>query len=384
MGYNFSVSTSMCCIGGTKYTTTSAENCSYGTRTITDFLRPQSNRYIRWTTSHLQLLARISKRRGYAYTSTQCYLRRARPLPSVPQTKYSPAGELTFPSTPEVAQTPTQRSYGQSQGTNLVTSDIMAQRCRRCLPSIGGLETLRGVAPVSRPIPAEPHRHYATASSESDTASLRVVPVSPSYFTGKPIFTDAWLLLQRLLRQNQLLPRLAPSEVPRIAWKTLAQYRMLVGEPVRAAKYHKVLEILQRLNQIHPQVMPEEVQQAMAPYKRDSNPYDVKPRPNLIDLWGRALGVGRRKASSAQVWLIEGEGEIIINGKPLQEVFSTQHDRESALWPLVALKRLDKYNIWATVEGGGTTGQAEAMTLGLAKALLVHEPLLKPALRRGK
>ena len=45
---------------------------------------------------------------------------------------------------------------------------------------------------------------------------------------------------------------------------------------------------------------------------------------------------------------------------------------------------MDKYNVWALVKGGGTTGQAEAVTLGAAKALMVFEPALKPALRRGK
>jgi hypothetical protein len=51
---------------------------------------------------------------------------------------------------------------------------------------------------------------------------------------------------------------------------------------------------------------------------------------------------------------------------------------------LKATHRLDKYNIFALVKGGGLTGQAEALTLAVAKALLVHEPALKPALRRGK
>ncbi len=46
--------------------------------------------------------------------------------------------------------------------------------------------------------------------------------------------------------------------------------------------------------------------------------------------------------------------------------------------------RIDKYNVWALVSGGGTTGQAEALTLAVGKALLAQEPALKPALRRGK
>jgi small subunit ribosomal protein S9 len=80
---------------------------------------------------------------------------------------------------------------------------------------------------------------------------------------------------------------------------------------------------------------------------------------------------------------VEGTGEILVNGKTLSEVFGRVHDRESAVWALMVTDRIDKYNIWALVEGGGTTGQAEALTLAVAKGLLAHEPALKPALRKG-
>lgn len=159
---------------------------------------------------------------------------------------------------------------------------------------------------------------------------------------------------------------------------------MLVGEPVRAAKYHRVLDLLQRLNRIHPSVMPPQLKDAMEIYKRDIDPYAVVRKPSIIDADGKAFGIGRRKSSSAKVYLIQGEGEVLVNGKSINTVFGRVHDRESALWPLKATGRLDKYNVWALVKGGGTTGQAEAITLGAAKALLIFEPTLKPALRRGQ
>jgi len=158
----------------------------------------------------------------------------------------------------------------------------------------------------------------------------------------------------------------------------------MVGELVRASKYHKILDILRRLNQIHPSLMPESLREAMEPYKRDVNPYGIIPRPGTIDSDGRAYGVGRRKSSSARVYLVQGEGEVLVNGKSINSAFGRIHDRESALWALKATGRADKYNVWALVSGGGSTGQAEAITLGLARALMVHEPMLKPALRRGE
>ncbi|KAL8764258.1 MAG: hypothetical protein Q9184_000227 [Pyrenodesmia sp. 2 TL-2023] len=213
--------------------------------------------------------------------------------------------------------------------------------------------------------------------------NARVVPASPSYFSGRPDFTDNLLNLQALLRKYQTLPTVAPGQAPRIAWRTVSQYRLLVGEPVRASKYHQVVEILKRLNQIHPAVMPPGLQDAMQIYKRDVNPYAVAKRPSVVDEHGRACGIGRRKSSSAKVYLVPGEGEVLVNGKSINSIFGRIHDRESAIWALKATDRVDKYNVWALVSGGGTTGQAEALTLGTAKALMVHEPDLKPALRRA-
>ncbi|KAF2194593.1 hypothetical protein K469DRAFT_706059 [Zopfia rhizophila CBS 207.26] len=213
--------------------------------------------------------------------------------------------------------------------------------------------------------------------------TLRVIPASPSYFSAKPTFTGDFINLSALLRKVATLPTIPAAEAPKVAWKTIDQYRIMVNEPVKTQRYHKMVHILRRLNCIHPSLMPEEVTQAMLRYKKASQPGDVKPKPGVIDEWGRAKGVGRRKTSSAVAWVVEGEGGVLINGKSLSNFFPRLHDRESAVWALKATQRLDKYNVWGLVTGGGVTGQAEALTLAVAKALLVHEPALKPALRRA-
>lgn len=233
---------------------------------------------------------------------------------------------------------------------------------------------------------AAPEIDFTTQQYEPSQEPLttRVVPASPSYFTGKPDFTDNLLHLQSLLLKYQLLPVLPPGNAPRVAWRTLPQYRIRIGEPIRAAKYQKIIKLLNRLNYIHPSLMPSEVRHTLERYKRDVNPYTNVAKPHTVDEDGRAIGVGRRKSATARVWLVEGDGEVLVNGKGLHVAFGRIHDRESAVWALKATQRIDKYNVWALVEGGGTTGQAEALTLGVAKALMVHEPLLKPALRRGE
>lgn len=269
--------------------------------------------------------------------------------------------------------------------------------CRRCC--IGPLsqsrrdrhqfqpQSVRRQFSISRPHAAiaAPEIDF-TAQQQHDGQALtaRVVPASPSYFTAKPDFTDNLLHLQSLLLKYQLLPVLAPGHAPRVAWRTLPQYRIRIGEPIRASKYQKIIKLLHRLNHIHPSLMPAEVRDTLERYKRDVNPYANVAKPHTVDQDGRAIGVGRRKSATARVWLVQGDGEVLVNGKGLHTAFGRIHDRESAVWALKATQRIDKYNVWALVEGGGTTGQAEALTLGVAKALMVHEPLLKPALRRGE
>lgn len=212
----------------------------------------------------------------------------------------------------------------------------------------------------------------------------RIVPSSPSYFTGFPVFNDDLLNLQSLVDIHQRVPQVPADKAPRMAWLRLTQYRNMSGEQVGAARYAQILRLLTRLNRIHPQLRTDEIKDVLLKFQRPGAAEVQQAKPGKVDEYGRSVGVGRRKAASAKVYLIEGTGEILINGKSIVEKFPRVHDRESAIWPLKVSERIDKYNIFALVSGGGLTGQAEAITLGLARALLVQEPALKPLLRRGK
>ncbi|KAF1819920.1 uncharacterized protein K489DRAFT_344049 [Dissoconium aciculare CBS 342.82] len=283
------------------------------------------------------------------------------------------------------------RSSGSSAAAPL-SRQQNPQQCRRLVTITRSKEPdFRAAAPISftdRPN-RRPSGGRGRSSSRTDDATnslmkeIRVVPASPSYFTGTPRYTDDVLSLAVLLRRYQLLPRVPMAEATRVAWKKLSEYRIELAEPVRVKGYGILLSLLKRMNCIHPSVMPEEVVTALNKYKRQVQPHDNPAKPIPIDSWGRAKGIGRRKSSSAMVYLVEGQGECFVNGRTIADYFSRIHDRESAVWALKATSRLDKYNVWAKVEGGGTTGQAEAITLGLAKALLAHEPALKPALRKA-
>ena len=81
------------------------------------------------------------------------------------------------------------------------------------------------------------------------------------------------------------------------------------------------------------------------------------------------LGTGRRKKSIARVRLVEGKGNITVNGKTLDEYFGTEVLKVIVKQPLVATNTLDKYDVICKVVGGGFTGQAGAIRHGIARAL---------------
>ena len=93
------------------------------------------------------------------------------------------------------------------------------------------------------------------------------------------------------------------------------------------------------------------------------------------------LGTGRRKKSIARVRLVEGKGNITVNGKALDEYFGTEVLKVIVKQPLVATNTLDKYDVICKVVGGGFTGQAGAIRHGIARALLQVNSEFRPILK---
>ncbi len=91
--------------------------------------------------------------------------------------------------------------------------------------------------------------------------------------------------------------------------------------------------------------------------------------------------VGRRKTSVARVILRNGEGKITVNNKEFEVAFPQLLSREDILMPLKVTDSLGKYDIYANVNGGGTTGQAQAIRLGIARALVELNPDNRPKLK---
>ena len=94
-------------------------------------------------------------------------------------------------------------------------------------------------------------------------------------------------------------------------------------------------------------------------------------------------GTGRRKSSAARVFLRRGKGDIVVNGKALEVFFGRETSRMIVRQPLELTGNKDTFDINVTVAGGGMTGQAGAIRLGIARALVEYDETLKSPLRKA-
>ena len=92
---------------------------------------------------------------------------------------------------------------------------------------------------------------------------------------------------------------------------------------------------------------------------------------------------GRRKTSTARVFMRKGSGSITVNNRPLDVYFGRETSRMVVRQPLETTKMTDSFDIKVTVSGGGMTGQAGAIRHGITRALMVYDGELRPTLRRA-
>ena len=94
-------------------------------------------------------------------------------------------------------------------------------------------------------------------------------------------------------------------------------------------------------------------------------------------------GTGRRKSARARVFLRSGNGQIVVNDRPLDEYFGRETARMVVRQPLELLEMTDKFDLHVTVRGGGGSGQAGAIRHGLTRALIDYDETLRPVLRQA-
>ena len=113
------------------------------------------------------------------------------------------------------------------------------------------------------------------------------------------------------------------------------------------------------------------------------NPEPVNKK-NKLDFKDSKYATGRRKRSIAKVWMKKGSGNIHVNGKKMADYFQKANLQNAIFRPLVLVKRENEFDVRCSVKGGGLTGQAGAIILGIARAIIQFEPDLKPTLKKEK
>lgn len=122
----------------------------------------------------------------------------------------------------------------------------------------------------------------------------------------------------------------------------------------------------------------------LSEYTTETAPEDASQRATARPVvTGNALGTGRRKEAIARVRIAPGTGQWVINGRPLENFFPNKVHQQLISEPLVTLGADGQFDVTARVSGGGVTGQAGALRLGIARALTLVDPENRAALKRA-
>jgi small subunit ribosomal protein S9 len=97
----------------------------------------------------------------------------------------------------------------------------------------------------------------------------------------------------------------------------------------------------------------------------------------------KTYATGKRKTAIARVWVAPGSGKVVVNDKPADEYFERETSRMIMRQALELIEVVEQYDVWATVEGGGHSAQAEAMRHGIARALIAIDPERRSAIKRA-
>ncbi|KAG2175265.1 hypothetical protein INT44_007753 [Umbelopsis vinacea] len=251
------------------------------------------------------------------------------------------------------------------------------------------------LAPVACRTIRNASTYSAATNSQEDMLAYREKPDSLSYFTGNYKYNDLLIELNAMYKlhnkpQQQTSTAVLPSDLASevepsnqvYTWKLRDKMSEFLGIPLTTSQWRKIVTQLNMLASL-PKPLPAQVETELSKYTRFDSAQQTQVKRKELDDMGRSFAVGRRKESSARCYVVEGDGKIMVNGQELGAYFNRLVDREEVTWPFECTSTLGKFNAWIVVEGGGSTGQAQAIKLGLGKALLVHDPELKPTLRKA-
>jgi small subunit ribosomal protein S9 len=219
-------------------------------------------------------------------------------------------------------------------------------------------------------------------SVESAKVKAMAKPTSCAYFTGNPVYFDFISRLESELQNfNLSLDATLPETATPPKWVSKEEMARMLGIQLKVTHYEKIVLYLSKLTAISSP--PKTIQDLLTPFQKVIDIELEKERQAKVDENGVAHAQGFRKEAKAKVSVLRGDGEIMINGKPLAEFFNRMHDRETVVYPFQVTNTLGEWNAWVLVEGGGPSGKAEAIAHGIAQCLAAHKPEVATALDEG-
>lgn len=297
-------------------------------------------------------------------------------------------------------------------------------------PSRGAYACARSFASTTRQQAEFVHPRPSLPNSDGRSERPKPIPTSPNFYTTRAVFYDQLTQLERavgrseaFLRHHHLLPLpdFARASLPPLqpVWKDPIEMSSEFRTKLSTPRYRKVVKILNQLNDFQriaqtggcPQ-LEDRLRGILSMYessKKEALLSRGKRKPIVLDEYGRSYTLGKRKTSSARVWMIPVQQPeasqletpealllgaekqklpvttttILVNNMPLNQFFPLPADRERITRPLKVAGALGKYNVFALVRGGGTTGQSGALLQGIAKGIVAHDPALEAMFRRG-
>lgn len=217
----------------------------------------------------------------------------------------------------------------------------------------------------------------------------RVVPLLSTFYTASPVHNANVSALSALARKYTNLPVVSVNEKTDLAYRFVSfeeyKERCQLGTRLKAVHHKELLRLLHRLRTIEPQLMPKEVEEVLNGYRlrATTNIVEKAAKAPALDQYGRANAVGGRKTSRAHVSVVRGEGLVLVNGKSVTAYFPKDSDRRQLAYPFQIVGQEGQFNVFATVLGGGTTGQVGATVHGITRALCIFNPLWKKRLRKA-
>lgn len=263
-------------------------------------------------------------------------------------------------------------------------------------------------------------------------ANQRPKPATPTFYTGRSGFNDTLSNLENQLKSVQFslrrsyllpFPEKAKAHLPHIpaAWKGRGEMSQLLGVTLTTSRHRKVTTLLNELNECRKIALAggedetaTDLKKQLSKFeKNDAQRLHAMRKPVVPDQYGRTYALGRRKESSARVWIVRTKeptlappsqpsssvlsttfvGElphslqittVLVNNMPLATYFPNVLDRQRVVRPFKLTGTFGAFNVFALVRGGGTTGQAEAIAHGISKNIVAHYPELELILKRGK